>query len=141
MRACSPEGRGVVHRPAQLARKPVEVVKIEDVMAIEVVSCGGKPIHLWTKRDEVEDQAFAQLSNVAALPWVFHHVAAMPDVHFGVGATVGSVVAMRDAVAPAAVGVDIGCGMGAVKTNLRAGDLPDSLRKIRSDIEAAIPVG
>jgi tRNA-splicing ligase RtcB len=110
-------------------------------MAIEVVSCGGKPIHLWTKRDEVEDQAFAQLSNVAALPWVFHHVAAMPDVHFGVGATVGSVVAMRDAVAPAAVGVDIGCGMGAVRTSLRASDLPDNLNGLRRAIERVIPVG
>jgi tRNA-splicing ligase RtcB len=110
-------------------------------MAIEVVSGAGKDIHLWTKRDEVEEQAFAQLSNVAALPWVFHHVAVMPDVHFGKGATVGSVIAMKDAVAPAAVGVDIGCGMGAVRTSLRASDLPDSLEGLRHSIERAIPVG
>ena len=69
-----------------------------------------------------------QLKNVAALPWVAHHVAVMPDVHFGKGATVGSVIAMRGAVAPAAVGVDIGCGMAAVKTSLDAKDLPDDLR-------------
>src|SRR4249920_115491 len=110
-------------------------------MAIEVVSGAGKDIHLWTKRDEVEEQAFAQLSNVAALPWVFHHIAVMPDVHFGKGATVGSVIAMRGAVAPAAVGVDIGCGMGAVRTSLTASDLPESLRAIRSDLEDTIPVG
>ena len=110
-------------------------------MAIEVVSGAGKEIHLWTKRDEVEEQAFAQLSNVAALPWVFHHVAVMPDVHFGKGATVGSVIAMKGAVAPAAVGVDIGCGMGAVRTSLRASDLPDNLDGLRCAIERAIPVG
>jgi tRNA-splicing ligase RtcB len=115
-------------------------------MAIDVVtgssgSGAGKAIHLWTPRDQVEDQAFAQLSNVAALPWVFHHVAVMPDVHFGIGATVGSVIAMKDAVAPAAVGVDIGCGMGAVRTSLRASDLPDNLNGLRRAIERAIPVG
>src|SRR5215208_4833023 len=65
----------------------------------------------------------------------------MPDVHYGKRATVGSVIAMKDAVSPAAVGVDIGCGMGAVRTNLTANDLPESLRTIRSDLEAAIPVG
>ena len=68
--------------------------------------------------------SIAQLKNVAALPWVAHHVAVMPDVHVGRGATVGSVIAMRGAVAPAAVGVDIGCGMAAVETSLRARDLP-----------------
>jgi tRNA-splicing ligase RtcB len=98
-------------------------------------------VRIWASPHEVESEALTQLRNVTALPWVFHHVAAMPDVHYGKGATVGSVIAMRGAVSPAAVGVDIGCGMGAVKTNLRASDLPESLRELRSDIEAAIPVG
>lgn len=99
------------------------------------------PVKLWTPLDQVESQALDQLKNVAALPWVFHHVAAMPDVHYGIGATVGSVIAMKNAVAPAAVGVDIGCGMAAVRTNLTASDLPESLHEIRSAIENAIPVG
>lgn len=99
------------------------------------------PIHLWTNIHEVESQALDQLKNIAALPWVFHHVAVMPDVHFGKGATVGSVIAMKGALAPAAVGVDIGCGMAAIKTNLKAADLPDSLHALRLEIEAAIPVG
>jgi len=98
-------------------------------------------IHLWSPVDKVESGAIDQLRNVAALPWVFHHVAAMADVHVGAGATVGSVIAMKGAVSPAAVGVDIGCGMGAVRTNLVAGDLPDSLHRLRSDLEARIPVG
>lgn len=82
-----------------------------------------------------------QLHNIAALPWTFKHVAVMPDVHYGKGATVGSVIAMRDAVSPAAVGVDIGCGMTAVRTSLRAEDLPADLRRLRSGLERAIPVG
>src|SRR5262245_25216934 len=99
------------------------------------------PIQLWAPIEEVDSQVITQLKNVAALPWVAHHVAVMPDVHLGKGATVGSVVAMRGAVAPAAVGVDIGCGMAAVKTSLSAEDLPDGLRELRLAIEAAIPVG
>jgi tRNA-splicing ligase RtcB (3'-phosphate/5'-hydroxy nucleic acid ligase) len=95
---------------------------------------------LWTPVDAVESQALTQLRNIASLPWVAH-VAVMPDVHFGKGATVGSVIAMRGAVSPAAVGVDIGCGMGAVRTSLTASDLPESLRAIRSALEEAIPVG
>jgi tRNA-splicing ligase RtcB len=108
-----------------------------------IASLPGKtvPIKLWTRPAEIEAQALAQLRNAAALPWVAHHVAVMPDVHFGKGATVGSVIAMRGAVAPAAVGVDIGCGMAAVQTSLTSRDLPDSLRPIRSDLERAIPVG
>lgn len=102
---------------------------------------GGRvPVMLWTEPHTVESAALDQLRNIARLPWVFHHVAVMPDVHYGKGATVGSVIAMKDAVSPAAVGVDIGCGMGAVRTNLTASDLPDSLAAIRSAIEAAIPV-
>jgi len=99
------------------------------------------PIRLWAPLEEVDSQVITQLKNVAALPWVAHHVAVMPDVHLGKGATVGSVIAMRGAVAPAAVGVDIGCGMAAVKTSLTAEDLPDDLRKLRLAIEDAIPVG
>jgi len=82
-----------------------------------------------------------QLRNISALPWTFKHVAVMPDVHYGKGATVGSVIAMRDAVSPAAVGVDIGCGMTAVATSLRAADLPDDLGRLRSNLERAVPVG
>jgi len=99
------------------------------------------PIRLWTTVEEVESGALDQLRNVAALPWVFKHVAVMPDVHYGKGATVGSVIAMKNAVAPAAVGVDIGCGMAAVETTLTASDLPDSLALLRHRIEQAIPVG
>jgi tRNA-splicing ligase RtcB len=99
------------------------------------------PIRLWAPTHEVDSRVIAQLKNVAALPWVAHHVAVMPDVHAGKGATVGSVIAMRGAVAPAAVGVDIGCGMAAVETSLTARDLPDDLGRLRSRIEEAIPVG
>src|SRR3982075_4442063 len=103
----------------------------------------GRKVDIWAWADpaEIESVALDQLRNVSALPWVFHHVAAMPDVHFGKGATVGSVIAMKGAVSPAAVGVDIGCGVGAVRTSLSAGDLPDDLRAWRSALERAIPVG
>jgi tRNA-splicing ligase RtcB (3'-phosphate/5'-hydroxy nucleic acid ligase) len=106
-----------------------------------VVQSANAPIKLWAPLVEVESSALEQLKRTAALPWVFHHVAAMPDVHFGKGATVGSVVAMRGALSPAAVGVDIGCGMGAIRTSVRAGELPASLDRLRGAIEAAIPVG
>jgi len=99
------------------------------------------PIRMWAPAHEVDTNAIRQLKAVASLPWVAHHVAVMPDVHLGKGATVGSVVAMRGAVSPAAVGVDIGCGMAAVKTSLAADDLPDSLRKLRLAIEDVVPVG
>src|SRR3954469_14830567 len=95
----------------------------------------------WADPTEIESVALDQLRNIASLPWVFHHVAAMADVHYGKGATVGSVIAMKDAVSPAAVGVDIGCGMAAVRTSLTSHDLPDSLHGLRSEIERAIPVG
>ncbi|WP_306368115.1 RtcB family protein [Nocardiopsis sp. CC223A] len=98
------------------------------------------PIRMWARPDEVEGAALEQLRNVSGMPWV-HGLAVMPDVHYGKGATVGSVIAMRDAVSPAAVGVDIGCGMTAVHTDLTASRLPDDLAKLRSALEAAIPVG
>jgi tRNA-splicing ligase RtcB (3'-phosphate/5'-hydroxy nucleic acid ligase) len=110
-------------------------------MAATTIHGTNVDIRMWTRPGEVEDQAMRQLQNIAALPWTFKHVAVMPDVHYGKGATVGSVIAMRDAVSPAAVGVDIGCGMTAVKTSLRAEDLPDDLGKLRSDIERSVPVG
>ncbi|GGX83564.1 RNA-splicing ligase RtcB [Streptomyces minutiscleroticus] len=98
------------------------------------------PIRMWTDPASVEDVALQQLRNVATLPWI-EGLAVMPDVHYGKGATVGSVIAMRDAVCPAAVGVDIGCGMSAVRTSLTANDLPGDLSRLRSKIEQAIPVG
>jgi tRNA-splicing ligase RtcB len=99
------------------------------------------PIRSWAPAHEIDTDAIRQLKAVASLPWVAHHVAVMPDVHLGKGATVGSVIAMRGAVSPAAVGVDIGCGMAAVKSSLVADDLPDSLRDLRTAIEGAVPVG
>ena len=98
------------------------------------------PIRMWTDPASVEEGALQQLRNVATLPWI-KGLAVMPDVHYGKGATVGSVIAMRGAVCPAAVGVDIGCGMSAVKTSLTANDLPGDLSRLRSKIEQAIPVG
>ncbi|MFF7977541.1 RtcB family protein [Streptomyces sp. NPDC007901] len=97
-------------------------------------------IRMWTDPATVEDVALQQLRNVATLPWI-KGLAVMPDVHYGKGATVGSVIAMQGAVCPAAVGVDIGCGMSAVKTSLTANDLPGDLSRLRSKIEQAIPVG
>jgi tRNA-splicing ligase RtcB len=99
------------------------------------------PIKLWTRIEEVESAALTQLKGIAALPWCFSHVAVMPDVHLGKGATVGAVVAMKGALAPAAVGVDIGCGMAAQRTSLNARDLPDDLGVLRAAVEARIPVG
>jgi len=100
---------------------------------------GKVPVHLWTQ--DVEHTALEQLINVSRLPIVYPYVAAMPDVHTGIGATVGSVIPTRGAIVPAAVGVDIGCGMNAIRLSLRAEQLPDSLRRVRNEIEAAIPVG
>src|SRR5262245_33774009 len=91
------------------------------------------PIKTWTKGVAIEEEARRQLINVAKLPFIFRWVAAMPDVHWGIGATVGSVIPTKGAVIPAAVGVDIGCGMMAVQTSMNARDLPDNLRDIRSE--------
>jgi tRNA-splicing ligase RtcB (3'-phosphate/5'-hydroxy nucleic acid ligase) len=102
---------------------------------------GGRHVKMWTHGVPVEDKARAQLMNTARMPFIFKHVAAMPDVHLGIGATVGSVVATKGAIIPAAVGVDIGCGMMAAQTSLKASDLPESLAKIRSQIEFAVPHG
>jgi tRNA-splicing ligase RtcB len=102
---------------------------------------GGVPVKMWTRGVPVEDEARQQLRNAARLPVVFKHIAAMPDVHFGIGATVGSVIPTLKAIIPAAVGVDIGCGMMACKTTLRAEDLPDNLAPLRAAIERAVPHG
>lgn len=102
---------------------------------------GGVPIKMWTRGVPVEDGARAQLARAAQMPFVFKHLAAMPDVHIGIGATVGSVIPTKGAVIPAAVGVDIGCGMMAARTSLVASDLPDNLEGIRSAIEQAVPHG
>jgi tRNA-splicing ligase RtcB len=106
----------------------------------ELPGGGRVPIRLWADPASVEHQALQQLYNVSKIPQV-KGVAVMPDVHTGIGATVGSVIAMRGAVCPAAVGVDIGCGMTAVRTSLTASDLPEDLSALRDRIEKAIPVG
>lgn len=99
------------------------------------------PIKMWTDYVPVEDVAMQQIKNISQLPFIYKHIAIMPDVHYGIGATVGSVIPTKGAIIPAAVGVDIGCGMMAARTSLKAQDLPDNLSKLRSLIEAAIPVG
>src|SRR5437868_9862854 len=108
-----------------------------NVLTIE----NGVPVKAWTKGVALEEQARKQLLNVAQLPFVFKWVAAMPDVHGGIGATIGSVIPMKGAIIPAAVGVDIGCGMMAVQTSHTARDLPDNLKGIRAAIEKAVPHG
>ena len=100
---------------------------------------GRVPVKVWTR--DLDAQTLRQLENVSRLPIVHGHIAAMPDAHFGIGATVGSVIPTRRAVIPAAVGLDLGCGMSAAQLSLTAGDLPTSLRQIRTAIEAAVPVG
>ena len=100
---------------------------------------GNVPVKVFT--DDIDDASIQQLGNMAQLPFIHSHIAAMPDVHAGIGATVGSVIPMRGAIVPAAVGVDIGCGMNAVRLSLKANDLPDNLYKLRASIEKSVPVG
>jgi len=114
-------------------------MKHEDYELLE--SPGAHPIKMWTKGVPVEPAAREQLEKLARMPFIYHHLAVMPDVHLGKGSTIGSVIPTVGAVIPAAVGVDIGCGMMAAKTTLRAEDLPDNLSKVRSAIEMAIPHG
>jgi tRNA-splicing ligase RtcB len=106
---------------------------------VQTLHKGRVPVHIYT--DDIDHAALQQLLNIAGLPIVHPHVAAMPDVHAGIGATVGSVIPTQSAIIPAAVGVDIGCGMNAVRTTLTASQLPDNLARLRSAIEAAVPVG
>jgi tRNA-splicing ligase RtcB len=101
----------------------------------------GKPIKLWTQGVPVEEEARQQLMNTAKMPFIFKHLAVMPDVHLGKGSTIGSVIPTLGAIIPAAVGVDIGCGMIATRTSLNAADLPDNLAGLRSAIERAVPHG
>lgn len=98
-------------------------------------------IKAWTKGVEIESAALEQLLNLSKMPFMFKHVAVMPDVHSGKGATIGSVIATKNAIIPAAVGVDLGCGMMARRTTLKASDLPDNLHELRSKIETRIPHG
>jgi tRNA-splicing ligase RtcB len=100
------------------------------------------PLKAWMDNPTFHDyEVMEQMQRVCSLPWVYHHSAIMADGHVGIGCSVGAVIAMKDAVSPATVGVDLGCGMAAVRTNLVAGDLPESLAQIRADVEDAIPVG
>src|ERR1051325_5517816 len=102
---------------------------------------GGSPVKMWTRGVPVESEARQQLATTAKMPFIYKHIAVMPDVHLGKGSTIGSVIPTLGAIIPAAVGVDIGCGMMACKTTLRAEDLPDKLGPLRSAIEAAVPHG
>ncbi|HEW97717.1 MAG: RtcB family protein [Candidatus Parabeggiatoa sp. nov. 3] len=104
-----------------------------------VLSTGRFPVKIYT--DDIESEATQQLHELSTLPFIHKHVAAMPDVHLGIGATIGSVIPTKGAIIPAAVGVDLGCGMAAVQLSLKASDLPDNLYGIRSQIEEAVPVG
>ena len=112
---------------------------MKDMNILEVA--GGKPIKLWTQGVPVEEEARQQLLNTAKMPFIFKHLAVMPDVHLGKGSTIGSVIPTLGAIIPAAVGVDIGCGMIAARTSLVAADLPDNLHGLRSAIEQAVPHG
>ena len=110
-------------------------------MDYDVITGARLPIKAWTRGVPVEDTAKQQLLNLACMPFIHSHVAVMPDVHWGMGATVGSVIATKGAIIPAAVGVDIGCGMAAQRTTLTASDLPDNLHALRTAIESRIPHG
>jgi len=121
------------HEPSSLERAPES--------KREVFGTANAPVKHWTRGVPFDDKARAQLARIAELPFIHKWIAVMPDVHLGKGATVGSVVPTKKAIIPAAVGVDIGCGMMAVKTTLRADNLPDSLAGLRASIERAVPHG
>lgn len=108
-----------------------------DVLTVD----DGRPVKMWTHGVPVEEDAKRQLANTAKMPFIYKHIAVMPDVHLGKGSTIGSVIPTIGAIIPAAVGVDIGCGMMAARTTLTAKDLPDNLSKLRHAIERAIPHG
>lgn len=111
------------------------------MMNYELMTTQNAPVKMWTKGVPVEDDARQQLINTAKMPFIFKHIAVMPDVHLGKGSTIGSVIPTKGAIIPAAVGVDIGCGMNALRTSLTAADLPENLAELRSAIEAAVPHG
>jgi tRNA-splicing ligase RtcB len=106
-----------------------------------IQSPNGVPIKAWTKGVQFEEAAMRQVQNAARLPFIYRWIAVMPDVHSGIGATVGSVIPTEGAIIPAAVGVDIGCGMMAVRTSLKAKDLPEDLKSVRDAIEKRVPHG
>jgi len=108
-------------------------------MSFQVRELGGKPLKLWIDGVPIEEEAVQQLGRVSRLPFIYKWVAAMPDCHFGMGATVGSVIATQGAVIPAAIGVDVGCGMRAVRTQLRGKDIDP--KQLRAKIERRVPVG
>lgn len=112
-----------------------------DVIVADANGYYHSPVKMWTRGVQVETQALAQVLNVARMPFIYKHVAVMPDVHWGMGATIGSVIPTTGVLIPAAVGVDIGCGMMAVRTNHTSHDLPDNLSGLRSAIERAVPHG
>ena len=105
-----------------------------------VITSQRVPVKIWT--DDVDERSKAQLANIASLPFIHHHVAAMPDVHLGIGATIGSVIATHKAIIPAAVGVDLGCGMVAARLSLTANELDEkALKKVFDQISRDVPVG
>lgn len=108
---------------------------------MQVFQKDGLPIKAWVDGVVLDEKAKGQLFNLSMMPFIYKWVAAMPDAHWGMGATVGSVITSKGAIIPAAVGVDLGCGMVASRTDLRASDLPDNLHKLRLAIEAAVPHG
>lgn len=110
-------------------------------MNYELLTTENVPVKMWTKGVPVEDDARQQLINTAKMPFIFKHIAVMPDVHLGKGSTIGSVIPTKGAIIPAAVGVDIGCGMNALRTALTAADLPENLAELRQAIETAVPHG
>jgi len=116
-------------------------MKEQSYLELGQVQAGGTSIKAWTRGVPVDEKAITQLQNTASLPIVHPHLAVMPDVHFGLGATIGSVIPTLNAIIPAAVGVDIGCGMMAVQTSLNASDLPDDLKGMRTSIERRVPHG
>ncbi|EON2305325.1 RtcB family protein [Shigella dysenteriae] len=110
-------------------------------MNYELLTTENAPVKMWTKGVPVEADARQQLINTAKMPFIFKHIAVMPDVHLGKGSTIGSVIPTKGAIIPAAVGVDIGCGMNALRTALTAADLPENLAELRQAIETAVPPG
>lgn len=133
------------NRPRQQASQRKDTMETNSTSTMEpsyeVMAGENAPIKSWTRGVPFEPEARAQLRNLASLPFIHKWIAVMPDVHLGKGATIGSVVPTIGAVIPAAVGVDIGCGMMAVRTSLVASDLPDSLGGVRAAIEKAVPHG
>jgi tRNA-splicing ligase RtcB len=138
LRVAMPDLRKVSRQTMRRSATETDMSEMNhDTMHVE----GGRHVKMWTRGVPVEDAAREQLRNTAKMPFIFKHIAVMPDVHLGKGSTVGSVIPTLDAIIPAAVGVDIGCSMIAAKTTLCATDLPDNLSRMRAAIERAVPHG